>query len=519
MDKGFGKVGLNKSKKFFFRELIEKAFFAQKNKNFEEAEKIYKELYILNIKNPIIYFNYGLLLERKNNFKKATEVYLNAINNFPNDPNFYNKLALLKKHQGDYKEAEKLFFKTIQIDQSFENGFINLGNLYVYLNNNKKAEELYREVLKINCNSELGNLNLGTILLDKGEFKEAEELLLKTIEVNPQSANAFFSLSKFKEIKNKNSFKRNLFSDELLKNQNELSKANIYFARSNINHLEKKFNDSKKNLILANSIKLKIFKSDAERRISFTNYIYEKNSKTDLSTDCHLQKKNYFFIVGMPRSGSTLVESIISQNKNVFDLGETEALPYSYRKWVKNQRKEKLFDIYNNEIKVNLIESKNITDKNLSNYSLVPIILDQIKSSRIIHCYRNPLDNILSIYRANFIGGYSYSSSLIETSKVLINEIKTMYSYKKLFPKYIYSINYDSLVDNPKSEIQNLIKWLKFEWDEKYLFPHLNKRSVNTTSKIQVRYPINKKSLGGWKNYKDLLNPVIEFLKKNDFDF
>ncbi len=72
---------------------------------------------------------------------------------------------------------------------------------------------------------------------------------------------------------------------------------------------------------------------------------------------------------------------------------------------------------------------------------------------------------------------------------------------------------------NPISEIKSLIEWLNFEWDEKYLSPHLNKRNVNTTSKIQVRYPINKKSLAGWKNYKDLLKPVIEFLKENDIDF
>tara|TARA_B100000242_G_scaffold291985_1_gene266402 strand:- start:95 stop:1687 length:1593 start_codon:yes stop_codon:yes gene_type:complete len=521
MNRGFSKDSLdnpNKSKKFFYRKLMEKAFFAQKNKNLEEAINIYQELYSLNIKNPIIYFNYGLLLETTNNFKKANEIYLKAIKKFPNNPNFYNKLALLRKNQNKYKEAEKLFFKAIEIDKNFENGYINLGNLYSDLKNNKKAEEIYRQVLRINSNSELVNLNLGTILVDKGELEEAKKLFLKTIKINPQSANAFFSLSKFKEIKNNEAFKKNLFNEKLLKKQNELAKANIFFARSNVNHLEKNFNDSKKNLILANTIKLKIFQSDAEKRINFTNYVYKNNSNINFINDCYLQKKNHLFIVGMPRSGSTLVESIISQNSNVFDLGETEALPYSYKKWLQNKKKEALLDIYNEEIKVNLINNQIITDKNLSNYSLVPIILEQIKGSKIIYCYRNPLDNILSIYRANFIGGYSYSSSLIDTSKVLLNAQKIMHIYKKLFPKNIYSVNYDSLVTNPESEIPKLIEWLNFEWDKKYLAPHLNRRSVYTTSKIQVRYPINNKSLLGWKNYRDLLLPVIDFFKKHEFD-
>ena len=202
-------------------------------------------------------------------------------------------------------------------------------------------------------------------MVDKGELEEAKKFFLKTIKINPRSANAFFSLSKFKEIKNNDSFKKNLFSDDLLKNQNELAKTNIFFARSNINHLEKNFNDSKKNLVLANTIKQKIFKSDSEKRINFTNAVFEKYSKNKINTDNYLQKKNYFFIVGMPRSGSTLVESIISQNNDVFDLGETEALPYSYKKWLQNQKKESLIDIYNKKIKIDLIDAQIITDKNL----------------------------------------------------------------------------------------------------------------------------------------------------------
>ena len=392
--------------------------------------------------------------------------------------------------------------------------------IYIKLKENEKAEKIYRQILKINPNSELGNLNLGTILVDKGELEEAKQLFLKTIKVNPRSANAYFSLSKFKGIQKNESFKKNLFSDELLKDQDELAKTNIFFARSNINHLEKKFTESTKNLILANTVKQKIFKSDATKRIIFNNYIYENNNnKKDLNSNCCIQKKNYIFIVGMPRSGSTLVESIISHNNNVYDLGETEALPYSYKRWVQNQKKDLLVDLYNKEIKVEKIDTKYITDKNLSNYSFVPIIFDQIKSSRIIHCYRNPLDNILSIYRANFMGGFSYSSSLIDASKVLLNSQKIMHFYKKLFPKYIYSVNYDLLVGNPESEIKKLIKWLNFKWDEKYLSPHLNTRSVKTTSKIQVRYPINNKSVSGWKNYRDLLYPVIDFFKKNEFDY
>ena len=522
MSKGFKKDNVkhsNKSKRITHKHLIKKALLAHKNKNIEEAEYFYQKLFELKIRDQIFYFNYGLLLESKKNIDKAIDVYLTAINYFPKDPNFYNKLALLKKYQGRYEDAKKLFLKSIDLDPRFEFGYINLGNLFSSLGKYKKAEKLYRKVLEFNPNSVLVNLNLGMLLMDNGEFKEAQKLFLKTIEIDPKATNAFFQLSKLKSSYHTKSFKEDLFNEKLLINQNDLSKVNIYFARANINHLDKKYNESKDNLILANSIKLKYFNSDSEKRINFPNFIYEKYAKRIKDLNSSFEKKNYIFIVGMPRSGSTLIESIISLNEEVFDLGESEAIPNSYSIWLKNQDKFSLLDLYKKEIKDESISKKYITDKNLFNYGYIPIILQKIKGSRIIHTYRNPLDNVLSIYRSNFTGGYAYSSSLIDIARVLINQKRLMLNYKNLFPNHIYSINYDYLVSDPDVEIRNLIKWLNFDWDEKYLSPHLNLRKVSTTSQVQVRSPINRKSLSGWKNYKDLLKPVIKLFEKENFEY
>ena len=91
-----------------------------------------------------------------------------------------------------------------------------------------------------------------------------------------------------------------------------------------------------------------------------------------------------------------------------------------------------------------------------------------------------------------------------------------MTEYKNKFRSKIYDLNYDSLVTNPNKEIKSLISWLDWQWEDKYLSPHLNKRSVSTASNVQVRSPINSKSIGGWKNYKEMLKPSIEIITKND---
>ena len=87
-----------------------------------------------------------------------------------------------------------------------------------------------------------------------------------------------------------------------------------------------------------------------------------------------------------------------------------------------------------------------------------------------------------------------------------------MSRYKRRFRSKIYDLNYDLLVRNPNEEIRSLISWLGWQWEDSYLTPHLNSRTVSTASSVQVRSPINSKSVGGWKNYKKMLQPLIEAL-------
>ena len=88
--------------------------------------------------------------------------------------------------------------------------------------------------------------------------------------------------------------------------------------------------------------------------------------------------------------------------------------------------------------------------------------------------------------------------------------------YKSRFRTKIYDLNYDTLVRDSKKEIQSLISWLGWKWSDAYLSPHLNTRTVSTASNVHVRSPINSKSVGGWRNYKDMLKPSIEILTQTE---
>ena len=112
----------------------------------------------------------------------------------------------------------------------------------------------------------------------------------------------------------------------------------------------------------------------------------------------------------------------------------------------------------------------------------------------------------------HFDKGKEFSSSLVDCTRVYLDQENIMTEYKNRFRSQIYDLNYDSLVTDTNKEIKSLISWLGWKWEDKYLSPHLNPRSVSTASNVQVRSPINSKSIGGWKNYKDMLRPAMEIL-------
>ena len=221
------------------------------------------------------------------------------------------------------------------------------------------------------------------------------------------------------------------------------------------------------------------------------------------------------FIVGLPRCGSTLVESIISMNSCVRDLGEINIFEESYREYKQSERKKDLSKIYWKKLKLTNNKTPT-TNKWLFNYQYTGIIAKAIPNAKIIHCYRNPLDNILSMYRAHFRTGNNFSSSLVDSAEVYCNQEEIMKIYKKEFKNHIYALNYDELVTHPSNEIKSLILWLGWDWNDLYLSPHLNNRRISTRSNVQVRSPINTKSLGGWKNYKEMLKPAMEVITQNN---
>ena len=446
---------------------------------------------------------------------KSAEKVLNNLSLDEKNLFYFQKEILFSRvliEQKKYKKAEKILLKlkTLFINQKII--YLNLSNLYFNTKELKKGIKVLKEGIKIFPKFIPLKFNLAVMYRNSGLLDAAIQTHIQILNIDKFNFNSFYELSTMYSFSDHEILLNNLLNIEI-QNLSPTQKVYCCFSKANIFHGKKDYKKSSYFLKIANDEKLKLQPSDLKKKINtgelYRNLKFEKNNKLNIKNNDY----QYLFIVGMPRCGSTLLESILSQNSRVCDMGEVPFLEESLNETNDYKNVQEIY-----QKKINQMNSldKIFTDKNLFNFLYCPIIYNFFPNAKIIHCKRNPLDNILSIYRTNFLK-QSFSSSLKDIADLYIYQTKIMEKYKNDFGSIIYTYDHDKVVQNPEEHIYKLIYWLKWEWNEKYLSPQSNKRNIFTASSAQVRKEINPQSSGYWKKYENLLEPVMESILKTDF--
>ena len=485
-------------------------------KNLEEALSTINNAIKLTPTNYVYKLLKADLLKDLGNFNESTSILLDLYSskNVNDKKDILLMLSSVKRLDSNFKEAEKILLEIIDSYPKFGNAYLNLSDLYFDKKLLKKAKKIGLQGIGIDPNIPEMHVNLGVICRNLGEISESKKYLLKALSMNQRLFKCYNDLSTFYDFSD-HPKELNYLLNVPLKGLNQEDIIRICFARANIFHRQKKFSNALKNYKLANDFKSKIYPSNKKSLIEKGLRIKEKFF-VDKKSFKNLNETNpeLIFIVGMPRSGSTLLENILSLNQEVFDLGEIEILPDILNDFDPTIKDQNPYEDYIRQIKKLAPKAKIFTDKNLFNYMFCPVINKYFGNSKIILCLRNPLDNILSIYRENFIK-IPFSTSIKEITEMYIHHYEIMKSYSSTYSKNLVVYNYDDVVTNPSLEIKKIIDWLGWDWSEKYLSPHKSKRSVFTASSEQVRNPIHSKSLRGWEKYRDLLEPAFPYISKN----
>ena len=409
-----------------------------------------------------------------------------------------------------FKNAEEILFKLVNEFSNLEIGYLNLSDLYIATKELDKGINIIKKGLSLFPNYVPFYKNLATIYKNNGLLNKAIEIHLSIIKKNEYDFNSYYELSTIYDFKDHKD-NLNLLLNTNINKLDISSKIYAAFALSNIFHKKKEYDKSAYFLKIANDESLKLTKSTYQLRINNAEFIRSLDIKKQRCRPS-INSKQLIFIVGMPRSGSTLLENILSLNSNVVDMGEVDFLEESIKE-IKDIKD--VFNSYKNRINNKFQAASYFTDKNLFNFIYCPVIYRYFPNAKIIHCMRNPLDNILSMYRTNF-RNQSFTYSLTDIAKLYVYHFNVMDEYKRLYSEIIFEYNYEKLVKNPNEEIPKIINWLGWEWDESYLAPHKNKRNVFTASSSQVRKKIYASSVRVWEEYEKLLIPAIDIVKSNE---
>ena len=470
-----------------------------------------------NPEDSIAYSNLGGILKDQSKLNDAELFIRKAIELNPNDSIAHSNLGSLLRDLNKLEEAELYTRKAIELNPKDSIAYSNLGSIYRGLGKLEEGKLYTRKAIELNPNDSIAHSNLGGIYTDLGISDQAEKSLLKAIEINPNLAKAYYNLSTLYKKNKQANWEGYLFSKNILKKQNNINLIDIYFAQGNI--LEKKLQYTKSaNIFMkANKLNRKIYGSNYIHIKNRMEYYYKiwKNIKSEQD-----QPKNHatsIFIVGLPRSGKTITESILSCSKSLLQFGENNYLSKAVDKYLNPKvvsNNQNLYQLYLENIPREISNKSYICSTTPGNFQYTGIIASQIEKSKVIYCFRNPLDHIKEMFCSHMGRRFSFKTSIVESAKILLSINKLMEDYKSIYDSKIYFLNYDKLVVDPENEIKSLLSWIGLKYETKYLYPHLDPSTsivANDTSSV-----INTKYLNSWKNYKKLLQPAIEIISSNE---
>ena len=509
------------------QELLIQAANYQKDNRLKELEQVLQKIIVVDSNYFPAFYNLAILLQMQKKYeeaikyyKKTLEINSTHIGSLLNLINCYEDSNKLDEAIKFSKKACKLFPNKYEVHYSY-------GRLtYKKGGNLDDAFNAYKKTLSINNNFKFAEIGLGQIYKSKGNFSEAKKNFQNVIDSDPNETRAYFEIL---DCLNNKEIEEKIKKLEILENNKEqknINKIYLYFALGEMFEKINKYNKAIHYYNLGNNLKRKNINysidTDKERFDSIKKTI---DKFTTNKKNIGYKSPMAVFIVGMPRSGTTLIEQILASHSKIFGGGELPFFINIFNKTLNSENPEgflhnlkhltekKFFDVgklYIEEIKKISKESKYLTNKLPLNFTNIGLIKLSLPNAKIIHCERNPLDTCFSCYKTNFSIGNHFSFSLDELGSFYKLYKKQMCYYKEKYGEVILNIKYEDVVKNIEKETKKILNFLDLSFEKNCLEFYKNKRPIQTASIVQARKPIYKSSVNYWKNYKNFLKPLID---------
>ena len=469
-------------------------------------------------------------LYKLNQYDSLEKKVRELINKYDKNTNLYNILGVTLIGQSKLNDAIKIFEKIIKIQPNFYFAYHNIGNALKDLSKLDEAKTYYQKCIKINPNYTQAYISLGKILLDLHKLEESAIVFKQALKLEPKNGELHRHLSQVIKYEQTSSHVKDM--EEIISNVNATHSQQMHlsFALGKAHEDMKLYNKAFSYWEKGNFLKKEEIKYSTEYQAKLVKIV-----KDNFTKDLFEKFKNYgnqdktlIFIVGMPRSGTTLVQQILSSHPYVLGVGESNQLSNKIAKYFFEKNgslKKNLYDYspidfnkigddYIKNMKQSSTYIRYISVKDLLNFTWLGLIKLILPKAKIIHCVRNPLDNCVSLFKNYFVGGVDFSYDLVDLGKYYNLYKDIMLFWDDALPNYCINISYEELINNPKKQIKKLLSACNLEWDDNCMKFYNNKYFMSTGSNsINIHKPIYKTSIQSWKRYEKQLQPLLEILK------
>ena len=553
--------------------LVNLACVLKDSGNPKQAEKFLKDALKINPSFDFALTNLGAVLNELEKFDEGEQYLRKALSINSSSPMALNNLGNILSNKKNNKEAELCYRKAIEIKSDFSIAYNNLGSLLSKQGNLIEAEKFTQKAINFNPKFELAYVNLGSIKIDLDKLKEAEELFLSAIEINEKYNYAYSNLFRLYEKTNKISKLKNKI-ESLNQNENIINEILMFKARISFREKDfitaKKYIDQVSNEWIKNTDhstnllywSFRAFIEDKVRNYDeafrcfeksqlnlkyentnpkiFQDYIttYRKNIDKDAflakTKGTKIIKDSPVFLIGFPRSGTTLLDTILRSHPEI-DVLEEKPLINSVEQIIKSKFKcsldklhkltSKDLDYLRNhylEILRNNCDNKNakiLIDKFPFQTVCLPLINLLFPNSKIIFTHRNPYDTVLSCFQQSFEPNNAMANfrSIESASRIYDLTMSIWLDYKEKLKMNHITSKYEDLIEDFDKHILKILNFLDVSWDENiknYRNTAHDRGKINTPSSSQVVQPLYKSSIDKWKNYEKYFKNSNRYLHK-----
>ncbi len=490
------------------------------------AEESYKKVLKKEKNNIDALRLLGLLAFKTKDYEIAERLFLKVLKLNPSFSLAWDNLAKLYRIQNKLLKSIPAFENLLKLDPSNFEALVSLGTIYIKLSKYHEGIKLYEESLKIKPENPRVYLSLGHALKTIGERKKSEAAYQNTIKYFPLSGEAYWSLANLKtyefsdkEIANMElSLKRNMHQNEIIQ---------MHFALGKAYESNRQFDKSFKHYKDGNWQQRKQISYNAEDyKISIDEIIdfFENNNNIfDLKAEAGSDEP--IFILGLPRSGSTLIEQILASHSliegtqelpNIMAISRDIKLIDQKSGYPDNLLKlnqssfDELGKKYIDETKWARSSKPFFIDKMPNNFFHIGLIKLILPKAKIIDARRNPMDACFSCFKQYFAKGQHFTYDLDDIARYYKDYVRLMDYWNKLFPDEIFTIQYEQIIENPNDRISDLLEFCNVKFEDNCLNFHKSKRAVKTASSEQVRQPMYKTGINYWRNYIKNLDVLLE---------